>query len=209
MIKVNSLSHSYGKNTHLHFPDWEIKAGEQCLLLGNSGSGKTTLIHIFTGLLNPHKGKVFINNIDIYALKQTEFDSFRGKNIGLIFQQAHLIKSLNVFQNLSIAQSFAGLKPNKQRINEVLSDLQIQHKIKNYPHQLSQGQLQRVAIARAIINKPALLVADEPTSSLDDENTQIVLQLLKQLSQTNGSTLIIATHDSRLKQAFTNQYLLK
>lgn len=208
MIKVSSLAHSFGNNTHLSFPDWEIKSGEQYLFLGNSGSGKTTLIHILTGLLNPQKGKIWINNTDIYALTPSKLDSFRGKNIGLIFQQAHLIKSLNVFQNLSIAQSFAGLKPDKQRINQVLDVLQILSKANNYPHQLSQGQAQRVAIARAVINKPALLVADEPTSSLDDENAEIVLQLLKNLSQANGSTLIIATHDARLKPSFTNQYVL-
>ena len=94
-------------------------------------------------------------------------------------------------------------------IMQVLETLQIAHKSKNYPYQLSQGQLQRVAIARAVINKPTLLVADEPTSSLDDDNATIVLQLLKHISQTNGSTLILATHDNRIKQAFTNQYLLQ
>ncbi len=208
MVKVSSLSHIFGKNTELSFKDWEVKTGQQWLLLGKSGSGKTTLIHILTGLLNPQKGKIYINDTDIYSLSPSKLDSFRGKNIGIVFQQAHLIKSLNVYQNLSIAQSFAGLKPNKQRITQVLNELQIGHKIKNYPHQLSQGQMQRVAIARAVINKPALLVADEPTASLDDENAQIVLELLLSLSKTNGSTLIVATHDARLKPAFTHQYIL-
>ncbi len=209
MIKGYSLAHSFDNNTILSFANWEIKAGQQWMLLGKSGSGKSTLIHILTGLLNPHKGKIIINDTDIYALNNMQLDNFRGRNIGIVFQQPHLIKSLTVYQNLSIAQSFAGINPNKQHINQVLENLQIQDKSKKYPHQLSQGQLQRVAIARAIINKPALLVADEPTSSLDDENALVVLQLLKNLSQQNGSTLIIATHDNRLKQAFTNQYQLK
>lgn len=209
MIQLNALAHSFNPSTELFFSDWEIKTGEQCLLLGKSGSGKTTLIHILTGLLHPQKGKIIINNTDIYALSTRNLDSFRGKNIGIVFQQPHLIKSLTIYQNIEIAQSFAGIKPNKQHIMQVLETLQITHKNKNYPYQLSQGQLQRVAIARAIINKPTLLVADEPTSSLDDENAAIVLQLLKHISQTNGSTLIVATHDNRVKQAFTNQYLLQ
>ncbi|TAH03156.1 MAG: ABC transporter ATP-binding protein [Sphingobacteriales bacterium] len=209
MIQLNALAHSFNPSTELFFPDWEIKTGQQYLLLGKSGSGKTTLIHILTGLLHPQKGKIIINNTDIYALSTRNLDSFRGKNIGIVFQQPHLIKSLTIYQNIEIAQSFAGIKLNKQHIMQVLETLQIAHKSKNYPYQLSQGQLQRVAIARAIINKPTLLVADEPTSSLDDENAAIVLQLLKHISQTNGSTLIVATHDNRVKQAFTNQYLLQ
>lgn len=209
MIKLNELAHSFNPNTKLFFRDWEIKTGEQCLLLGKSGSGKSTLIHILTGLLNPDKGKVIINNTDIYALNKHQLDKFRGKNIGIVFQQPHLIKSLTVYQNVSIAQFFAGIKPDKQHIMQVLETLQIAAKKNNYPHQLSQGQLQRVAIARATINKPALLVADEPTSSLDDENAQIVLELLINLSKINGATLVVATHDNRVKQVFTNQYLLK
>jgi putative ABC transport system ATP-binding protein len=208
MIYTESVSHSYNSQNILTFKDWKIGNAEQWLLLGESGSGKTTLIHIMTGLLEPQAGKVYINNTNIYSLSQKQLDIFRGQHIGLIFQRPHLIKSLTIRDNLRIAQNFAGLPSDNQRINDVLDTLGISNKSKNYPHELSQGQLQRVSIARAVINKPSLLVADEPTSSLDDKNAGIVLDLLTSQSALNNSTLIISTHDKRVKEVFTKQYLL-
>jgi putative ABC transport system ATP-binding protein len=208
MISTRSVSHSYNSQNSLKFKDWNIGDAEQWLLLGESGSGKTTLIHILTGLLRPKEGKVIIDGTDIYALSQRKLDLFRGQHIGLIFQRPHLIKSLTIKDNLKIAQSFAGLPSDNARISEVLQTLGIASKSKNYPHELSQGQLQRVSIARAVINKPSLLVADEPTSSLDDKNATVVLDLLMSQSTANGSTLIISTHDKRVKEVLTKQYLV-
>jgi putative ABC transport system ATP-binding protein len=145
-----------------------------------------------------------INNTPVYSLPSKKLDQFRGRNIGIIFQRPHLIKSLTIAENLFMAQSFAGLPENKKRVDDVLSSLGIAAKKNAYPSELSQGQLQRVSIARAVINKPALLIADEPTSSLDDENTHAVLQLLLEQSGINQATLIVATHDKRVKEAFTN-----
>lgn len=192
----------------MQFKDWTIGSTENWLLLGASGSGKTTLIHILTGLLRPEKGKVFINDTDIYSLSQKDLDIFRGQHIGLIFQTPHMIKSLTIRDNLKIAQSFAGLPVDNKRIDEVLETLGIQEKSTKYPYELSQGQLQRVSIARAVINKPAAILADEPTSSLDDKNAAIVLKLLISQSVLNGSALIISTHDKRVKDEFTKQYLV-
>jgi len=192
----------------LQFKDWTIGSTENWLLLGASGSGKTTLIHILTGLLRPEGGKVFINDTDIYSLSQKNLDIFRGRHIGLIFQTPHMIKSLTIRDNLKIAQSFAGLPVDNKRIDEVLETLGIQEKSTKYPYELSQGQLQRVSIARAVINKPAAILADEPTSSLDDKNAAIVLNLLFSQSVINGSALIISTHDKRVKDKFTKQYLV-
>jgi putative ABC transport system ATP-binding protein len=192
----------------LQFKDWTIGSTENWLLLGASGSGKTTLIHILTGLLRPEGGKVFINDTDIYSLSQKNLDIFRGRHIGLIFQTPHMIKSLTIRDNLKIAQSFAGLPVDNKRIDEVLETLGIQEKSTKYPYELSQGQLQRVSIARAVINKPAAILADEPTSSLDDKNAAIVLNLLISQSVINGSALIISTHDKRVKDKFTKQYLV-
>jgi len=192
----------------LQFKDWTIGSTENWLLLGASGSGKTTLIHILTGLLRPEKGKVFINDTDIYSLSQKDLDIFRGQHIGLVFQKPHMIKSLTIRDNLKIAQSFAGLPVDNKRIDEVLETLGIQEKSTRYPYELSQGQLQRVSIARAVINKPAAILADEPTSSLDDINAAIVLNLLISQSVLNGSALIISTHDKRVKEEFTKQYLV-
>ena len=192
----------------MQFKDWTIGSTENWLLLGASGSGKTTLIHILTGLLRPEGGKVFINDTDIYSLSQKNLDIFRGQHIGLIFQTPHMIKSLTIRDNLKIAQSFAGLPVDNKRIDEVLETLGIQEKSTKYPYELSHGQLQRVSIARAVINKPAAILADEPTSSLDDKNAEIVLNLLISQSVLNGSALIISTHDKRVKDKFTKQYLL-
>ena len=208
MISVQKISHSYDADFLIHFKDWNIKQRENWLLLGNSGSGKTTLLHIITGLLKPTKGNVFIEDTNLYQLNDKQRDQFRGQKIGLVFQQPHLIKSLNIEENIAVAQTFSGLPYNIDRIKQVLDDLQLLEKRKSKPNELSQGQLQRVALARAIINKPALLVADEPTSSLDDKNTAIVLDILISQSKLNNSTLIIATHDKRVKDNFSNHYIL-
>jgi len=208
MIAIKSVSHNYGNAKGISFKDWEINDGEQWLLLGESGSGKTTLLHILTGILKPSEGEVNINATPIYSLSSKELDQFRGRNIGIIFQRPHLIKSLTIAENLILAQSFAKLPESMDRVNEVLTSLSIADKKDKYPEQLSQGQLQRVSIARAVINKPALLIADEPTSSLDDKNAIAVLNLLMQQSGLNQATLIVATHDKRIKDAFTNTYAL-
>lgn len=209
MISIKSVSHSYGNAHRISFKDWEINNGEQWLLLGESGSGKTTLLHILTGILKPAAGAVNMDGTSIYSLSSRELDQFRGRNIGIIFQCPHLIKSLTIAENLVMAQSFARLPEDLKRVNEVLTSLGIADKKNSYPSELSQGQLQRVSIARAVINKPALLIADEPTSSLDDKNAQAVLELLLQQSGLNQATLIVATHDKRVKDAFTNTYELK
>lgn len=208
MISVKSVSHHYPGGQQIAFEDWQIEKGEQWLLLGNSGSGKTTLLHILTGILKPEHGTVNIDGTAVYNLSSKELDRFRGQNIGIVFQRPHLIKSLSISENLAIAQSFAGLPADLNRIDEVLTSLGIADKKDAYPEGLSQGQLQRVSIGRAVINKPALLIADEPTSSLDDKNATAVLNLLLQQSQLNQATLIVATHDKRVKDAFTNTYQL-
>jgi len=209
MIAIKSVSHSYSDVNRISFKDWEINNGDQWLLLGESGSGKTTLLHILTGILKPSAGEVIINDTSVYTLSARKLDQFRGRNIGIIFQRPHLIKSLTITENLLMAQSFANLPKELKRVDEVLESLGIAGKKNAYPSELSQGQLQRVSIARAVINKPALLIADEPTSSLDDKNAAIVLALLLQQSGLNQATMIVATHDKRVKDAFTNTYELR
>ena len=200
------MAHSYNDTQQISFKDWQINDGEQWLLLGESGSGKTTLLHILSGILKPKQGEVQISDTSIYQLSSKKLDQFRGRHIGIVFQRPHLIKSLTIGENLVMAQSFANLPENHDRVNEVLKSLDILHKKNEYPTALSQGQLQRVSIARAVINKPALLIADEPTSSLDDKNAKAVLELLMQQSGLNQATLVVATHDKRVKDAFTHTY---
>lgn len=209
MIEIKSVSHQYSSTEQaLKFADWQVNNGEQWLLLGQSGSGKTTLLHILTGLLKPAAGEIKINDTNLYSLSSKKLDEFRGQHIGIVFQKPHLIKSLNITENLILAQSFAGLATDKNRVEEVLASLDMAHKKNAYPQELSQGQLQRVTIARAVINKPTLLIADEPTSSLDDKNAQAVLTLLKEQSELNKATLVVATHDKRVKDAFNLTYSL-
>jgi len=208
MISIKSVSHSYNGTSKISFKDWQINDGEQWLLLGESGSGKTTLLHALTGILKPTEGEVYIADTSIYKLSSKQLDQFRGRKIGIIFQRPHLIKSLTIQENLQLAQSFAQLPEDLNRIDEVLTSLAIADKKKAYPSELSQGQLQRVSIARAVINKPTLLIADEPTSSLDDKNAESVLALLMEQSKLNNATLVVATHDKRVKDAFTNTYNL-
>ncbi len=208
VIQLNNITYQYPKGESLHFSDLEVPTGRHTLILGDSGSGKTTLLHILSGLLKPITGTVQIDGQPLYELTARKLDHFRGQRIGLIFQEAHLVKSLTVKENLQIAQGFAGASIDNQRIHEVLSLLNLETKANSYPSKLSRGQMQRAAIARAVINRPAILVADEPTASLDDRNTASVLELLLTQAEEHGATLVVATHDKRVKTRIEHAYQL-
>lgn len=209
VVKINGIKYKYPQGQAFHFEDLEVPSGQHTLILGDSGSGKTTLLHILSGLLKPHEGSAIINNQNLYDLSTRALDKFRGRQIGLIFQDAHLVRSLTVSENLKIAQRFAGLDTNMDRIREVLDWLNLGDKLHAYPQKLSRGQVQRVAIARAVVNSPSILVADEPTASLDDRNTASVIDLLQRQAEESKATLIVATHDTRLKSAISNEYKVK
>ena len=146
-----------------------------------------------------------MDDTDIAQLKGSSLDQFRGQHIGIIFQTAHFVKALTVEENLILAQQLAGVKIDKSRIIHILDKLNLAHKLKSKPNDLSVGEQQRVAIARALINRPSVILADEPTSALDDKNTEEVIQLLEQQAAEVGATLLIVTHDGRLKNYFKNQ----
>ncbi|MBG6234054.1 putative ABC transport system ATP-binding protein [Pedobacter sp. CAN_A7] len=209
MIHLQNVSHRYKQSSSLIFEDWTLQAQEHWLLLGASGSGKTTLLHIITGILKPDMGEVTINGTALYRLSSGQLDQFRGRNIGIVFQRPHLIRSLNVLDNLVLAQSLAGLRVDTRRVRQVLGSLNIGEKESAYPAELSQGQIQRVSIARAVINRPTLLIADEPTSSLDDQNARVVLELLKEQCEINNAVLLVATHDKRVTDSFKHSRQLK
>jgi len=199
MIQVRDLKFRYREGNTLSFPDFSVERGRACLLLGNSGSGKTTLLHIIGGLLAIQSGSVVVNGRELKTLRGPVLDRFRGENIGFIFQRNHLISALTVRQNLLMAPYLAGLEVDSQRVDIILEQLNIADLADKSVHRISQGQMQRVAIARALINKPALILADEPTSALDDENCERVIRLLLDVSAQNECTLLVATHDQRLK----------
>jgi ABC-type lipoprotein export system ATPase subunit len=209
MLVTNNLRFNYPNAGMMVFPNIHCKKGEQWLLLGQSGSGKTTLLHLLGGLLSPKAGEITIGDTNIAQLQGAALDKFRGKNIGIIFQTAHFVKSLTVEENLMLAQQFAGQSIDKNTIRHYVEKLNIGHKLKSKPTELSIGEAQRVAIARALINQPAIILADEPTSALDDKNTIEVIELLEKQAAEAGATLLIVTHDGRLKQYFKNQIEIK
>lgn len=199
MVSISSVKYRYALDKTLSFPDFQIDRGGACLLLGNSGSGKTTLLHLMGGLLKIQEGEITIAGQDIALMSESDTDAFRGKHFGFIFQRNHLISSLSVAENLLLAPYLANVRQDPGRVDEVLEHLGLSVKKHSRVQELSQGQAQRVAIGRAVINKPDIILADEPTSALDDENCQRVIALLLDISKWNDSTLIIATHDQRLK----------
>jgi putative ABC transport system ATP-binding protein len=208
MITTDKLSFTYRGGAAFTFTDWHLNQGEQWLVSGTSGSGKTTLLHLMAGLLRPTSGRITINNTAINSLSSAQMDAFRGKNIGLIFQKHHFIGAINMLNNLKAAQTLPGLTPNPAHLNELMDTLEIRNLEKKLPSQLSQGELQRFAVARAFANQPAVLLADEPTSSLDDRNCDTFVRLITENAGRFNTTLVIATHDARLKQNFSSIYSL-
>lgn len=202
MTETKSLVYQYPNGKLFRFPDFVLNSGEKALISGKSGSGKTTLLHLLAGILRPSSGEIIIEHQALHSLGESGLDRFRSQNTGLIFQQHLFLKSLTMSENLAIARSLAGKEQDndwKQKLMQALSIEQLQTK---KPEQLSQGELQRFSMARALINRPALLLADEPTSSLDDENFEQMIQLLHTLEKLSPFSMLIATHDNRLKNVY-------
>jgi ABC-type lipoprotein export system ATPase subunit len=208
MLHTTELQFAYDAKRTFSFPALTVEAGEPSLILGQSGCGKTTLLHLLTGLLKPQKGNILIDGQDINALKGSAADRFRGENIGIVLQESHFIQSLNVFENLLLTQNLAGRKTDKMRINHLLEALNIADKASAKPKNLSIGEQQRVGIARALLHQPKILFADEPTSALDDINTAQVVSLLENLCRNEGASLVLVTHDNRLKTRFAKTLTL-
>lgn len=208
MITVSNLKFSYTPERSISFPSFALNKGEHCLLLGESGSGKTTLLHLLGGLLRGYSGNVQVAGTELNSLSESQLDTFRGKNIGFVFQKNHLISALSVEKNVIMSPYLAGTSIDKNHAHEVLTELGLGEKIHSSVKEISQGQAQRVAIARAVMNHPSVILADEPTSALDDKNCERVITLLLDVATRNNSTLVVATHDQRLKDKIKNQIIL-
>jgi putative ABC transport system ATP-binding protein len=202
VLSLKGVRRSYGAREVLALDAFEAAAGEHWLVLGASGSGKTTLLNLLAGLLAPSAGEVTVGGQRLDALRGAALDQWRGRTVGIVPQKLHLVPSLSVLENLVLAPYLAGLAPDRDCARSLLSGLSLEQKTNSKPHELSHGQAQRVAVARAVMNRPKLLLADEPTSNLDDENCFLVLDLLQQQSRAVGATLIVATHDQRARQRF-------
>jgi putative ABC transport system ATP-binding protein len=201
MIRTKGLNFKYNDQASFSFPDINLGKDENLLIIGSSGIGKTTLLHLLAGLLESNSGSINLYGQDISKLTQHQIDKFRGQNIGIVFQKPHFVNSLTVKENLQLAQ-YLGNKKDQNRIIDILSSLDILNKENKRPKKLSQGEKQRASIAMAIVNSPKLILADEPTSSLDDENCDRVIKLLKKQASEFKAQLIVITHDNRLKKHF-------
>jgi putative ABC transport system ATP-binding protein len=202
MITVRGLAHRYGAVEALRLAEWNVAQGERWLVLGPSGCGKTTLLHIVAGLVRPSEGEVQVSGENLGRLDAARLDHWRGTTVGIVLQALHLVRHPSVRDNLRLAQYLARVPQDSARIADTLSALGIADKAARRPADLSEGERQRVAIARAVVNRPKLLLADEPTANLDDAAAAKVVDLLSEQAARHGATLVVATHDARVKGKF-------
>lgn len=204
MLTVRSVAHSYDGVRVLSVSDFELAADEHCAVIGPSGAGKSTLLHILAGILPPSVGQVGFDGHSLYTLTARD-DRWRARRIGLVPQKLHLIACLNAVENVELARFLAGNGTSAHlatAARPLLESLGLAGRIDARPDQLSAGEQQRVAIARAIVNRPRLLLADEPTSSLDDDNAQRAVDLLFDAAKRSSAALVVATHDARIRERF-------
>lgn len=201
MIHTSQLAYRYPGSATLHFPDVDVPQGGVLLLKGPSGSGKSTWLALAAGLLRASSGQITVAGQDLNALKNIATDAWRARAIGFLPQKLHLSEALTVSGNLAMAQWAAGVPDDAAAIDRVLDTLDLADLRHRKPGQLSGGQAQRVALARAVLLQPQVILADEPTASLDDAAAQAALQLLQTSAQRCRATLVIATHDARVAAA--------
>ncbi|WP_103951284.1 ABC transporter ATP-binding protein [Clostridioides difficile] len=201
-LKIEDLCKVYGKNenkvTALDHVSLTIEKGEFTAIIGSSGSGKSTLLHSIAGVDVPTSGKIYLEGQDVYGQSNEKLAIFRRRQVGLIYQFHNLIPTLNVVENITLPILMDKRKVNQERLNDLLELLGLKERKTHLPNQLSGGQQQRVAIGRALMNAPAVMLADEPTGSLDSKNGQEIIQLLKERHSKYHQTLIIVTHDENI-----------
>ena len=218
MIEINALSHSFAigkKGNERKIPVLEditlyVKQGEIAAILGKSGSGKSTLLNILAGFMVPESGAVAVGGQEISSLKESEMADFRLKNFGFIFQSFQLMPGLNAFENVELPLKIKGMKAPERRaaVEKLMMEVGLSEVAAHYPNELSGGQQQRVSIARALITNPPVILADEPTGSLDSETEQEILDLIRSLNRDLGVTFVIITHDDEVAGIAHRQYQL-
>ncbi|MDU6347768.1 MAG: ABC transporter ATP-binding protein [Clostridium sp.] len=201
-LKVENLCKVYGRGdnqiTALDHVTLTIEKGDFTAIIGSSGSGKSTLLHAIAGVDVPTSGKIYLDGQDVYATSNEKLAIFRRRQVGLIYQFHNLIPTLNVVENITLPILMDKRKVNGERLNDLLELLGLQERKTHLPNQLSGGQQQRVAIGRALMNAPAVMLADEPTGSLDSHNGQEIIKMLKESNQKYGQTLLLVTHDENI-----------
>jgi len=203
-VVLEGVRHAYARSGRpaLSVGRLVIGSGERLCLVGRSGSGKTTLLNVLSGVLLPSAGRVRLGDVELSTLSEPERDAFRARSIGCVFQTFNLLDQLSALENLTLAQRFAGVaaEPARRRARELLAELGLGERENARPSELSLGEQQRLAIARAVSKRPSLVLADEPTASLDDDSARAAIELL--LASTAGGTLLVATHDARVIERF-------
>ena len=204
ILETRNLKKYYGTGENqvkaLDGVNLEVEKGEFVAVVGTSGSGKSTLLHMLGGLDRPTSGKVYVEQKDIFQLKEDPLCIFRRRKIGFVFQSYNLVPVLNVYENIVLPVELDGNQADEKYVEKVIQILGLSEKLQNLPSQLSGGQQQRVAIARALASKPAILLADEPTGNLDSRTSQDVLGLLKVTSEKFGQTMVMITHNEEIAQ---------
>ena len=201
ILKVENLTKVYGKGENevraLNGVSFSVEKGDFVAIIGPSGSGKSTLLHTLGGVDRPTGGKVLVNGQDVYSRSDEQIAVFRRREVGLIYQFYNLIPVLNVEENMSLPVLLDGRNVNRDRLRELIRELDLVGREKHLPNQLSGGQQQRVSIARALVGEPAVILADEPTGALDSRTGREVLALLQQLHAA-GNTVVLITHDNSI-----------
>lgn len=213
IISLRKISKTYFQGSQrievLKQLNLEVESNECVAILGQSGSGKSTLLSLLAGLDNPEQGTVSIGGQDLAKLSQDELSQFRSKNIGIVFQQYHLMNNLTTLENVGIPLELQNVNHFESAAREALKMVGLSHRLAHFPAQLSGGECQRVAIARAIISEPKLILADEPSGNLDDNTGKEIMDLLFRLCRDRGQTLILVTHNHELAKACDRTLVLK
>ncbi len=207
LLEVQNLNYTYSGNREICFPNFHIE--KNALISGPSGVGKTTLLHLIGGLKRIQKGSIKIDQKEMAELKGRDLDEFRTENIGIVFQKSFFISSLNLLENVLLPTRFVKSSANQKKKGvELLQYFGLEDKLRRKIGQLSEGEQQRASIARAFLNHPKLVIADEPTSSLDDANCKLVIDQIQSISEKFNSTFVIVSHDHRLDDYFKNKIIL-
>ena len=215
IIRVQNLRKNFKVGEHvvtvLSNINLTVNRGQIISIIGPSGCGKTTLLNLIGGLDKPSKGKILLDGIDINLIKEEELSRIRTHEIGLVFQNFNLLPEITVLENIKFPMLIAGVHPDKQRIRalELIEKMGLNSKENHMPHELSGGERQRVAIARALSNRPSILLLDEPTGDLDSETGNKIIRLIKNISESEGQTVLIVTHDESITKVSKKSYLLE
>ena len=199
ILRTEHLTKIYGKGDNqviaVNDVSFSVEQGEFVAIVGSSGSGKSTLLHLLGGVDRPTSGKVFVQGEDVYQMNSDQLAIFRRRQVGLIYQFYNLIPILNVKENITLPCELDGRKVDEERLAELIADLGLSDRVNHLPNQLSGGQQQRVSIGRALLNRPAIVLADEPTGNLDSKSSDEIVELLKISNRKYDQTIIMITHN--------------